>query len=216
MEKDNKSNGYFDEEEKREQDRVAETAMKYILNKKNRYTIEDYYALPDEERVELIDGVFYDMAAPGLAHQTAALSMAIALKEYVKKKKGKCNVFISPVDVQLDCDEWTMVQPDVVVVCDSDRMKIKNIYGAPDFVVEVLSPSTARKDTMIKLEKYRNAGVREYWMIDIEKEKVLVYEFAKENNPVIYGMDSQIPVGIFDGECVINFDDIYEEIKEMK
>ena len=213
---ENKSNGYFDKEQDRKKDMISETAVKYVFEKMKKHTIEDYYTLPDEERVELIDGVFYDMAAPTTIHQKVGFKIALVLEKYVRMKEGKCEIYLGPIDVQLDCDEWTMVQPDVMVICDRDKIKIKNIYGAPDFVIEVLSPSTARKDMTIKLEKYRKAGVREYWMIDIEKEKVLVYEFEKENNPVIYGMNSHIPVGIFGGECVIEFGEIYEEIKDMK
>ena len=96
---DNKSKGYFDEEQDRKKDMISETAVKYVFEKMKKRTIEDYYALPDEERVELIDGVFFDMEAPGLAHQTAALSLASALKAYVKKKQGKCNVFISQEEI---------------------------------------------------------------------------------------------------------------------
>ena len=83
--------------------------------------------------------------------------------------------FCLPVDVQLDCDNRTMLQPDVFVTCNKDKLKKRNVYGAPDFVVEILSPSTRRKDMTIKKEKYKKAGVREYWMVDIDNEKIQQY-----------------------------------------
>ena len=116
------------------------------------------------------------------------------------------------MDVQLDCDDKTMVQPDVMVVCDRDKIINRCLYGAPDFVVEILSPSTSKKDSTIKLKKYKDAGVREYWMVDPDKKKVVVYDWNKSDIPVVYGFDAKVPVGIFDGECEIDFAEIYEEI----
>ena len=115
----------------------------------------------------------------------------------------------SPVDVQLDCDEKTMVQPDVVVVlCDRSKVIRRCIYGAPDLVVrDTLSPSTRQKDVTIKLNKYIAAGVREYWIIDPDQCQVLVYDFSAAIYPVIYGFDAKIPVAIWDGDCVIDFQD---------
>ena len=120
--------------------------------------------------------------------------------------------FVAPVDVQLDKDNRTMVQPDVLVVCDQSKMKEHCVYGAPDFVVEVLSKSTRKKDMYLKLDKYRNAGVREYWMVDPKSKRVIVYEFENEDRPVIYEFDGKIPVGIYDGKCVIDFEEIYQSI----
>ena len=94
--------------------------------------------------------------------------------QHVLDKKGACLPMISPIDVQLDCDDKTMVEPDVVIVCDRDKIINRCIYGVPDFIIEVLSKSTKKKDSVIKLNKYLNAGVREYWMIDPMKKKVIV------------------------------------------
>lgn len=116
------------------------------------------------------------------------------------------------MDVQLDCDAHTMVQPDVMVVCDREKILNRCIYGAPDLIVEVLSPSSGWKDANLKLAKYRAAGVREYWMVDIDRRKVIVYEFEKSEMPVIYGMEEQVPVGIFDGACRIDFVEVYEKV----
>ena len=126
-----------------EDDCVRETAA-YEVDRQGSYTLADYYALPEDQRVELIDGYFYDMTAPVPLHQLIAGEVYRQIANYIMDHDGDCIPLISPVDVQLDCDEKTMVQPDVIILCDRDKMKDKNIYGAPEFVLEVLSPSTRR------------------------------------------------------------------------
>jgi len=183
------------------------------------YTLQDYYALPDEQRVELIDGVFYDMAAPGSPHQLVGGEIHRQISNFLREKKGTCVPFVAPVDVQLDRDEKTMLQPDVLVVCDRYKITPRCVVGAPDFVMEVLSPSTMKKDILIKMMKYRNAGVREYWMVDIEDETVTKMMFTPngEDGPggeiidKIYGFDEPVPVGIFQAQLIINFREIQEE-----
>ena len=120
---------------------------------------------------------------------------------------------MSPIDVQLDCDEKTIVQPDVAILCQRDKMKRWGIYGAPDFVLEVISPSTRRKDYTKKLIKYMNAGVREYWILDTYQKNLLVYFFESEVCPVIYGLDQSVPVGIFNGELQIEFSNIVKWVE---
>lgn len=178
--------------------------------KQGEYTLEDYYALPDEQRVELIDGVIYDMSAPSLIHQGVIGEIFSQIKNFIRDNKGTCRVYDSPVDVQLDCDDLTMVQPDLVILCDKEKMKLKCIYGAPDFVLEVLSPSTSKKDCNLKLRKYMLAGVKEYWILDPDKERLLVYEFEKDNNPTIYGLAGKVPVGIYKGRLLIDLDAVKE------
>ena len=196
----------------REQGMLKESVTAYQVKRQGEYTLEDYYALPDERRVELIDGVIYDMSAPSSIHQLIGTEIWERLKDYIKEKKGTCIPFAAPLDVQLDCDDRTMLQPDVMVVCDRSKIIRRCIYGAPDFIAEILSPSTRKKDIMIKLKKYIEAGVAEYWIVDPDKKKVVVYDFAHEELPVIYGFDAEIPVGIFNGECRVNFAEIYEYI----
>lgn len=177
------------------------------------YTLEDYYRLPDDQRVELIDGYFYDMSAPTTAHQIICGLLHARLLAYVSSKKGPCLPLVSPVDVQLDCDDRTMVQPDVLVVCDLDKVINRCVYGAPDFVIEILSPSTRKKDLTLKLNKYINAGVREYWLIDPQHRSVLVYDFTADPWPTLYGFDAKIPVAIWGGDCVIDFQEIDDAIR---
>lgn len=204
----------YSHEELYDADMIKEAASAYNVPKQQgEYTIEDYYKIPDDVRVELIDGVIYDMGAPSSLHQIITNRINIRIDAYVQKKKGKCIVVISPIDVQLDCDDRTMVQPDVLIICDRNKIKKRVVYGAPDLVVEVLSPSTRIKDISIKMKKYHNAGVREYWIVDPDKKRVYVYEFEKEELPAVYTFEDKVPVGIFEGECEVDFAEIYEYVR---
>ncbi len=179
------------------------------------YTVEDYYALPEDMRVELIDGVFYNMAPPSSDHQIVILEMSIQISMYIKGQKGKCVPMIAPLDVQIQRDDRSMVQPDLLVVCDRSKIQKQVVYGAPDLIVEVLSASTRRKDMSIKLSKYSEAGVREYWLVDPEKKRILVYPLEQEELPMIYGFRDQVPVGIFGGGLSIDFAEIDDYLKEL-
>ena len=142
-------------------DMIREASAPYFVKKQGDYTLEDYYAIPDDIRVELIDGVIYDMSAPTSVHQLLTGFLFTQFMNHVMKEKGSCLPIVSPIDVQLDCDDRTMLQPDVVIVCDRKKVVHRCVYGAPDFVLEILSPSSRKKDSIIKLNKYMNAGVRE-------------------------------------------------------
>ena len=203
---------------KADKNKAAEALGAYQVKKQGEYTLEDYYALPADQRYELIDGVLYDMAAPAVTHQEIAFEIAVALRKYIKDKGEKCKVFMSPVDVQLDKDDKTMVQPDAFLVCDQSKNTGRCIYGAPDMVIEVTSPSTRKKDFGKKLGKYVDAGVREYWIVDVKNQKVIVYDlgddFGENMDLMIYGMDGEVPVGIYDGECKIDFEEIMNIISK--
>lgn len=204
----------YSHEELYDADMIKEAASAYNVPKQQgEFTIEDYYEIPDNVRAELIDGVIYDMGAPVNAHQFIAGQIYSAFDVYIKKKKGKCIPGIAPIDVQLDRDNRTMVQPDVLIICDRNKIKKRVVYGAPDLVVEVLSPSTRIKDISIKMKKYHNAGVREYWIVDPDKKRVYVYEFEKEELPAVYTFEDKVPVGIFEGECEVDFAEIYEYVR---
>ena len=173
------------------------------------HTIEEYYALPDEQRVELIDGVFYDMGAPSMNHQEILGDLYILFRECVKKHGMNCKVFLSPCDVRLDRDDYTMVQPDLFVFChDYDRNSIR-YEGAPDLVIEILSPSTRLKDMVLKLHKYQQAGVKEYWIVDPKHQNVIVHYFEDEDySPEQYSFQDAIPVRISKGVCSIDFSEV--------
>lgn len=176
------------------------------------YTLEDYLALPDNVRAELIDGDLIYMEAPTTKHQEYLFETASALRSYIRKKGGACRVMISPLDVQLDCDDRTIVQPDIIVVCTRDKITEKRICGAPDFCIEISSPSSRNLDRKTKLRKYRNAGVREYWIVDTEHRQILCYFFEADAAPAVYTYDTPVPVRIFQSDMAISFSDIEAEI----
>lgn len=205
---------YFFEE--RETSGVSEALAEYEAAKQQgEHTLEDYLALPDDQRVELIDGVFFEMEAPTYIHQGVGGRLYTIFENYIESRQGSCFAFTAPVDVQLDCDDKTVVQPDVLIVCDMDKFRKGRVFGAPDLVVEVLSPSTSRKDRSLKLVKYKRAGVREYWIIDPDRRQVWVYEFERSDVPVIYGFEDTVPVGIYGGECKVDFAQIYDRMRPL-
>ena len=183
--------------------------------KQGEYTLEDYLALPDDQRVELIDGVFYDMAAPYVVHQLIATQIGYQLLGFVEKHKGSCKPVLSPVDVQLDRDDKTVVQPDVMVLCNPELLiRSGRVFGAPDFVIEILSRSTRKKDMFLKLMKYSEAGVREYWIIDPDKLFIAVYDLENNEFPVYYSFADTVPVRIWEKKCSVDFRAVYEYIKD--
>ena len=190
---------------------MGNTNPKGEYDRQGQYTLDDYYALPDDKRVELIDGVIYDMTAPTFRHQTLALEIAAQILPCTRKHEN-CRVVISPIDVQLDCDNRTMVQPDVVILCDPSKNIDRCIYGAPDLVMEVLSPSTRKKDMVLKLHKYEQAGCKEYWIVDPKNERVTVYIFDDDDIVHLYTFDDKVPVGISNGECEVDFKAIKDRL----
>ena len=203
----------YDDENGTQVSKVEEAAPKYCGKQQGEYTLEDYYALPEDVRVELIDGVIYDMGAPYTTHQEVALEIARQLSNQMKAKGGRCKVFISPIDVQLDCDDKTMIQPDVLVLCDLDKQKERLIYGAPDFVLEVLSPSTRKKDLTIKQRKYLNAGVREYWIIDPKEKRLITYDFENSEQVASYPFTEAVGLSIYDKQIIVDLKELAEIIE---
>ena len=176
-------------------------------------TTEDYYALPDDQRVELINGVFYDMAAPTTLHQGLLVELTVLFRQCIAEHGSPCRVFAAPCDVQLNGDIHTMVQPDILVVCDREKLQEKVVFGAPDLVVEIVSPASVRIDCLLKLNKYRSAGVREYWIVDPLEKVIHVYLFDQEDHYLAYTFRDDIPVGISGGKCVIPFAQIDDYLK---
>lgn len=172
------------------------------------YTVEDYLALPEENRYELIDGVIYEMSSPSRNHQVAAGYLYHQLMTCAYKHPGPCYPYMAPLDVQLNRDNKTMVQPDVMICCDPELTSRDRIFGAPEFLAEVVSPSSANRDRFIKLSKYKEAGVKEYWIIEPEKYRVIVFLFCEDDDIHLYSFDDEIPVHISDGLCLVNFSGI--------
>ncbi|MCD8119202.1 MAG: Uma2 family endonuclease [Lachnospiraceae bacterium] len=194
--------------------RLREPETAYGWEKaEGEYTIDDYYALPDDVRAELIDGIFYYLSAPTITHQRLGGWLYYVLLRYIKEQGGDCVPLIAPCDVQPDRedDRW-MIQPDVMVVCDRNKLEDDRcVRGAPDFVAEVLSPSTKKRDRTVKRRKYRETGVREYWIIDPETEMIEVYIFKSTGMdvlPRVYRFYEAVPVSIFCGNCKVNFSEL--------
>ena len=167
------------------------------LPKSNNYTIEDIYSLPDGQRAELIDGQIYDMAPPSPFHQELVMELSATLRDYIKKNSGSCKVYPAPFAVFLNQDDHNYVEPDISVICDPNRINEKGCNGAPDFIIEIVSPSSQRMDYLTKLFKYRTAGVREYWIVDPMRKSTLVYCYEEDATPVFYPFDHAITVGIY-------------------
>ena len=154
--------------------------MNRALAEQKIYTVEDIYDLPDGQRAELIDGNLYNMAPPTRQHQRTILYLARKISDYIDEKKGSCEVDLAPFAVFLNEDNRNYVEPDISVICDKNKLTDKGCNGAPDWIIEVVSPGSQRMDCMIKLFKYRTAGVKEYWIVDPLKKLVTVYDFEQD------------------------------------
>ena len=165
------------------------------------YTVDDIYNLPDGQRAELIDGELYMMATPNRIHQRLVMMLSNSIFNYIKSNNGDCEVYPSPFAVFLNADDKLYLEPDISVICDKDKLNDKGCDGAPDWIIEIVSPGNKAMDYFTKLFKYRDAGVREYWIVDPSKEQVIVYRFEKETMEE-YSFGEDIPVGIYEGFSV--------------
>ena len=169
------------------------------LPKGQTYTSEDYWSLPEGHRAELIGGQFYDMAPPSRIHQRIVSQVSRIIGNHIESQKGNCEVYPAPFAVNLDADDRDWVEPDISVICDKNKLTDRGCSGAPDLIVEVVSPSSRRMDYNIKNGLYVSAGVREYWIVDPEKERTTVYHYEADDAPTIYTFSQAVPVGIFAG-----------------
>ncbi len=168
------------------------------IRKEEIYTIDDIYALPDGKRAELIDGKIYYMAPPGTIHQRISSYLHNNIYHYIKNNHGRCEIFAAPFAVFLNEDDTNYVEPDLSVICDPHKITDKGCHGAPDWVIEIVSPGSRSMDYFTKLFKYRTAAVREYWIVDPIKQRVTVYFFEKESVEE-YSFGDTVPVGIYEG-----------------
>lgn len=170
------------------------------------FTYADYARWPESERWELVDGEAYAMAAPQRLHQKVVLAIGAQLYQYLQGKP--CEPYVAPFDVRLpkasEADDAidTVVQPDIVVVCDPTKLDDKGCRGAPDWIIEVLSPSTALMDMMKKLNLYQKHGVKEYWLVHPTDQWIMIYVLESNGEygkPQVLGMTEPSPVGLFPG-----------------
>ena len=169
--------------------------------------LTQYEALPEDIRVEVFDGVIYNMTSPSQMHQSILLELSTLLNTYIKRKRGDCKVFIAPFDVLLSDNPLTIVQPDIMIVCDKNKLDEKRCNGATDFIIEIVSPSNPSDDYIRKLYYYKNTGIREYWIVDPRRKTVTINYFEKNLLNIQYSFESTIKVNIYD-DLYINFSDI--------
>ena len=170
-------------------------------------SLEQYEALPEDIRAEVFEGQIYYMASPSQIHQSILLELSTLLNFYVKSRKGDCKVFPAPFDVKLSDNPLTIVQPDIMIVCDKDKLDENRCNGAPDFIIEIVSPGNPSDDYIRKLYYYKNYGVREYWIVDPKRRLVTVNYFEGDLLNLQYSFEATIKVNIYD-DLYINFLDI--------
>ena len=162
-------------------------------------TAADYWSPPESKRAELIDGVLYSTALPSRMHQDIVAGFTHALRQHILEHGGACRVYPAPFAVNLDADDSTWVEPDVSLVCDPAKLSDRGCEGAPDFVVEVVSPTTRRTDYLTKAARYERAGVREYWVVGPTIRRTTVCRFeASGPVPLIAPFDRPVEVGILE------------------
>lgn len=171
------------------------------------YTTDYIYSLPNGQRAELIDGHIYDMAPPSRIHQKVQQALAWRIETYIREKNGSCEVYPAPFAVFLNKDDKTYVEPDISVICDKDKLDDRGCNGAPDFILEIVSPSSRRMDYSAKMVLYSDAGVREYWIVDPEKKRTTIYRYEEDAAPTVFPFDQTVTVGIY-GDLNINIGEL--------
>ncbi len=183
------------------------------------FTYGQYYQWDDGERWELIDGVPYNMTpAPVRRHQRILMRMSLIVGNFLEDKP--CQVYFAPFDVRLpdfgeqaDDDVPTVVQPDLVVICDEKKLDDRGCRGAPDLVVEILSPSTSRKDIGIKFQLYERHGVREYWIIHPSEESLMIFTLGQDGKygrPQGYGRGDKATSTVLEG-LELDLEEVFAE-----
>lgn len=180
--------------------------MMPLPDQNKSYTTDYIYSLPEGERAELIDGKIYYMAPPNRRHQDILLELASIIRDYVKSNDGDCRPYVAPFAVFLNEDDKTYVEPDISVICSPDKLTEKGCCGAPDWIIEIVSPGSRRTDYSIKLFKYRSAGVREYWIVDPDKNRIMVWNFESEDTAE-YTFSDSVKAGIYH-DFFINFGEL--------
>lgn len=163
---------------------------------------------PADRFAELIDGTIYHNQMPGSTHQLLVDSLAFTIRSFLLQNDKSCLVNSSGMNVFLDEDEFTMVIPDLFILCDRAKLTDSGVCGAPDLVMEVTSPGTRRMDYGKKCWKYLASGVQEYWIIDLEKEQVTVYLVGQPTLASLYTFQDQIPVRLYDNELSLCIQDL--------
>ena len=170
------------------------------------YTIDDIYNLPDGQRAELIDGELYMMATPGRIHQRLVMDLSYLIENYIRNKNGDCEVYPAPFAVFLYADDNIYLEPDISVICDKNKLTDEGCKGAPDWIIEIVSPSSRPMDYVQKLLKYGTAGVREYWIVDPVNMRITVYNFEHDTFEE-YSFSDKVKAGIYE-DFEVDFSEI--------
>lgn len=182
------------------------------LPREKSYTEEDYYNLPKDVRAELIDGRFYNMASPSRVHQELLGEIYVTIANYIKAKSGPCRVYPAPFAVKLFNDRTNIIEPDISVICDKNKLTDKGCSGAPDWIIEIVSPSNPSHDYITKLSMYHDAGVREYWIVDPQNKKIYVYNMEGETFMLnAHSFHDTVKTGIFE-DLSIDFSSLDFEV----
>lgn len=181
--------------------------------KPNLITLTQYEHFPETIRAEVFEGIVFNMSSPSQLHQTILLELSSLLHAYVKQHKKNCKVFPAPFDVLLAEHPLTIVQPDIMIVCDPGKLDGKRCNGAPDFIIEIVSPGNPADDYIRKLYYYQNYGVREYWIVDPRRKTVTVNCFESGIISLTYPFTAAIKVNISD-DLWIDFAEI-EKLTEL-
>lgn len=180
------------------------------LPQEKLYTTADIYDLPDGQRAELIDGQIYYMAPPSRRHQKISMELSATIRDYIRSHNGSCEVYSAPFAVFLSEDDRNYVEPDISVICDPNKLTDRGCTGAPDWIIEIVSPSSRRMDYFVKLFKYRSSGVREYWIVDPDKKQIIAYDFINDDM-TSYTFAYSVKVGIYE-DLVIDFAEITKDL----
>lgn len=170
---------------------VEEAAAPYLC-KARKYQMEDMENLEEGVRAELINGSIYMLGAPNRKHQYILSNMMFQIMTHIDKNKGKCHVYPAPFDVKLYGDDSTIVQPDITVICDTDKLTDRGCSGAPEWVIEIASTSNFKHDFVTKLMLYQIAGVKEYWIVDPQEEMVYVHNFENTKKSRSYTFEESV------------------------
>lgn len=177
------------------------------LNNEKLITLDEYENLPKDIRAEVFDGEIKYMGSPSQEHQTILTELLVMIRSYIKSKGGDCSVFPAPFDVKLNDTPLTIVQPDIMIVCDKRKLDGKRCNGAPDFIIEIVSSGNSSDDYIKKLYYYKNYGVREYWIVDPKRRMVTVNYFENDIISMGYSFGSTIKVNIY-SDFYIDFNEI--------
>jgi len=194
--------------------------MELNLDLSKRYNFAEYLTWIDDKRRELIDGFVKMMTpAPSRIHQEISIRISVIFKNFLKRKK--CSVYYAPFDVRLPNHGerenekiYTVVQPDICIICDEKKLDERGCIGAPDLIVEIVSSSNSKYDVEDKFELYQKHGIKEYWIVFPHEKTINVFllnNSGKYDFKGMFAQDSKVPVNIFSGDLVVDLAEIFEE-----